>query len=86
MKELKVKRWVIDKAQNSATQFNTFIDYSRRGEDGRPLEEDGCVFVIVEEVLAETEKALQVRLSSGAVLGSFNGWKLWIPKSQIVKN
>lgn len=83
MKELKVKRWVIDKAQQTAGRYNTYIDFSRRNEEGRPLEEDGFVYVLAEEILGESEKAINVRLSTGSVLGSVKGWTLWIPKSQI---
>ena len=85
MKELKVKEWVINKAQDEAQKYNIWIDYSRRNEGvaETPLVEDGCVFVWVEEILKETEKAVQVRLSSGEVVGSGKGWTLWIPKSQI---
>lgn len=85
MKELKVKEWVINKAQETATRYNVFIDYARRTDDieSKPLVEDGCVFVKVEEILKETEKAIQIRLSSGEVVGSYKGWTLWIPKSQI---
>lgn len=87
MKELKVKQWVIDKAQQTAGRYNTYIDFTRRDEarDGRPMVEDGCVFVMAEEILGETEKAVQVLLSSGSVLGSTKGWKLWVPKSQMME-
>lgn len=83
--ELKVKEWVIRKEQEIAARYNVFIDYSRRTDDveNKPFVEDGCVFVKVEELLEETEKAIRVRLSSGDVVGSYNGWTLWIPKSQI---
>lgn len=85
--ELKVKEWVIDKAQRTATCYNVFIDYARRDDNnyGLPLVEDGYVFVKVEEVLDETEKAVKVRLESGSVVGSYNGWTLWLPKSQIAE-
>lgn len=84
MKELKVKAWVIDKAQLTATRYNCFIDYSRRNEaDGRRVEEDGYTYVIADEIISETEKAMQVKLRTGSVVGSYKGWKLWIPKSQI---
>ena len=29
------------------------------------------------------EKAVQAVLRTGDVVGSYKGWKLWIPKSQI---
>ncbi len=83
MKELKVKTWIIDKAKDQAARYNIFIDYSRREENGSRVEEDGCVYVIAEQ-LSETEKAVRVRLSSGLVVGSSKGWELWIPKSQIM--
>ena len=82
MTTMKVKKWVIDKAQMTATRYNTFIDMER-GEDGTPRVEDGYVTVIVEKQLSETEKAVNVVLSTGKVLGSVKGWTLWIPKSQI---
>jgi len=44
---------------------------------------DGYMTVYVEEELKETEKAIQVRLSTGDCVGSYKGWTLWIPKSQI---
>lgn len=85
MKEMKVKAWVIDKAQRTAENYNVFIDYTRRNDDimKERTEEDGYIFVRVEEEISETEKAVQVRFGSGDVVGSVKGWKLWIPKSQI---
>lgn len=85
MKELKVKEWIIDKAQNTATTYNCFIDYTRRNENGTCLVEDGCVFVLAEEILDESEKAVKVRLRTGDVVGSSKGWTLWIPKSQMME-
>lgn len=82
MKELKVKEWVIDKAQQTATFYNCHIDY-KRNENGFCLVTDGYMTVYVEEIIAETEKAIHVRLATGAVIGSVKGWKVWIPKSQI---
>lgn len=83
--EIKVKEWIIDKAQETATRYNCFIDYTRRNETlGNPVREDGCVFVLADEVISETEKAIQVRLHTGDIVGSSNGWKLWIPKSQMM--
>lgn len=48
-------------------------------------DKDGYVEVIVREVLNETEKAIQVILDSGSVVGNVKGWKTWIPKSVIAK-
>ena len=83
MKELKVKEWIIDKAQQTARAYHCWISYARRDEDGRPTREDGCVYVWIEEEISETEKAIHVRLATGEMDGSVKGWKVWIPKSQI---
>lgn len=81
--EIKVKRWVIDKAQDTARRYNTYIDFTRRDETlGCPIEEDGYVYVCG-EIISETEKAVQAQLETGSVIGSIKGWKVWIPKSQI---
>lgn len=82
MKELRVKEWIIDKAQSTATAYNCFID-CKKDENGMDIVEDGFVTVFVEEMISESEKAIQVRLQTGAVVGSYKGWKLWVPKSQI---
>ena len=83
MKEIKVKAWIIDKAQTTASKYNCFIDFARRNEDGTRTEEDGFIFVKAQEILEESEKAIKVKLSTGECDGSYKGWTLWIPKSQI---
>lgn len=80
--ELKIKEWFWQKIHASAKCYNTFIDYVR-DESGMMKVDDGYVTVIVEEVISESEKAIQVMLSSGGVVGSCKGWKTWIPKSVI---
>lgn len=81
---IEVKAWVIDKASETASRYNCYIDYAERDEaTGARVERDGYIKVMVEEVLGETEKAVHVRLATGEIVGSVNGWKLWIPKSQI---
>lgn len=47
------------------------------------ISENGYVVVKVIEVLKESEKAVEVVLSTGDVVGSYKGWKAWIPKSTI---
>lgn len=83
---MKIKTWVIDKAQIEAKRYFTFFDFARRTDDAAqtPFIEDDCYFMKVDEILKETEKAIQVKLSSGEIDGSVKGWKLWIPKSQIM--
>lgn len=82
-KIIKVKAWVIDQAHQTARRYNCYIDYAKRNEDGTRKEEDGYIWVYGEEVIAETEKAIQIRLGTGRVVGSYKGWATWIPKSQI---
>ena len=79
---LKVRHWFINKTQETATRYNTFIDFVRN-EDDTVLVVDGYATVFVEEQLAETEKAVQVKLHTGNVLGSDKGWTVWVPKSVI---
>ena len=85
-KEFKVKEWFIDKEQDKASRYNIFIDYARRTDDvcRQPVREDGCVYVLADEILGESEKALHITLASGEVLGSTKGWTLWIPKSVVM--
>lgn len=79
---LKVKEWIIDREQRTASAYNMFIDFERDSEGYRKVE-NGYLTVTVEETLAETAKAIRVRLATGSVVGSVKGWTLWIPKSQI---
>lgn len=83
MKELRVKDWFINKAQETASRYNTYIDTTSRDENGKITADENGYIVVVGEVEAESEKALKVRLSTGEVLGSCKGWSTWIPKSVI---
>lgn len=82
---MKIKKWFLDKTQETATRYNTFIDVEdeSRTENGIEADSEGYVSVIVREVLRETEKAVQVVLETGNVIGSYKGWTTWIPKSLI---
>ena len=82
MKELNIKEWFYNKTEETANRYNTFIDVARN-EDGTIKIENGCTTVYAQEVLSESEKAIQVVLSTGSVIGSYKGWKTWIPKSVI---
>ena len=82
-KMIEVKEWFIDKAQDMARRYNTYIDVYNRDENGTVEAKDGYLTVQVLEVLKETEKAIQAVLSTGEIVGSVKGWKTWIPKSLI---
>ena len=80
---VKVRDWFIDKTQITAKKYNTFIDVYSRNEDGVIISEDGYYMVKIMEVLSESEKAIQVVLGTGDIVGSYKGWKTWLPKSVI---
>ena len=83
---MKIKEWIYNKIQDEARMYNRFIDVAdaSRNEVGAiTADEDGYIEVIVEEKIKETEKAFNVKLSTGEVDGSYMGWNCWIPKSQI---
>lgn len=85
MKELKLKSWFVEKIQMEAFRYNITIDKNINRKYGEELKEDenGCYTVYVEETLKETEKAMQVKLSTGHIDGSTKGWTTWVPKSVI---
>ena len=83
MKNLYIKEWLIDKIQAEAGRYDVYIDHPERSEIGTPVVRDGFVMVVIQEMIKETEKAIYVRLSSGSVVGSYKGWRCWLPKSQI---
>lgn len=82
MTKLKIKEWFYENTQDTAARYNTFID-TDRDENGYTKVDDGFVTVRVLEVLSESEKAIQVLLDTGSVVGSVKGWRTWIPKSVI---
>lgn len=83
---MKVKAWVIEKAQNEAKRYNMWFNIPAEGRDAdgmHTITADGYDYIIAEEILAETEKAIKVRIATGWVDGSSKGFCTWIPKSQI---
>lgn len=83
-----MKEWIYRRACDEARKYNIYPDVCDESRDAQTraitADADGYVAVIG-EVMKETEKALYVNLESGAVVGNSNGWKTWIPKSQIKK-
>lgn len=84
-KTLRVKEWFIDKQQQTARRYNVYIDVTdaSRGELDQIVADENGMIEVIAEILKESEKAIQVKLQSGAVVGSYNGWTCWIPKSLI---
>lgn len=81
---IKVKDWFIEKTEQTSKRYNTWIDIYSRDEMGKSIsDENGYLTVCVDEIISETEKAVQVVLHTGDVVGSGKGWKTWIPKSVI---
>lgn len=60
------------KAHSYGEKFNLYEYIIGFIGDGKHPEIDGYIAVEVEEILKETEKALQIVV---------DGWKFWIPKS-----
>lgn len=88
MKEIKIKDWFFNKMQDEAKRYNYWIDvkYNEEMKDGDANlinNEDGYVTAYVQEEIKETEKAVNVVLSTGFIDGSTKGWKTWMPKSVI---
>ena len=71
---MKIKEWFYDKQQEIAGGYNCYID--------KKDSEEGYVEVVAERI-KESEKAIQVKLETGSILGSYKGWTCWIPKSVI---
>lgn len=80
---VEIKEWFVEKIEEVSKRYNTWIDVYSRDDNGIIRAQDGYLKVCVEEVLKETEKAVQVVLSTGDIVGSYKGWKTWIPKSVI---
>ena len=79
---LYIKGWLYRSISNVSNSYYCLINVYNRNDDGTiPSDE---VKVLVDEVYDETEKAVEVRLSTGIIDGSAKGWRCWIPKSAIV--
>jgi len=78
---LTVKEWFAEKIQREASRYDMWIDFEYK--NGQSNMENGLVTIKVFEKLAETEKAIKVKLETGYVVGSVKGWTTWIPKSVI---
>ena len=83
MEIIRVKEWLLDKTQQDARSNHAWIDILERNENGTAKIEDGYI-KIAAEVLKETEKAINVKISCDGTLGA-NWTYAWLPKSQIIR-
>lgn len=81
--KLTVKRWIADKAQVEAKIYNYFFNVIYVNGYYADVENDTVTFADV-EVIRETEKAINISVSCGAIDGKIGAWKMWVPKSQII--
>lgn len=81
--EITLKRWIFDKIQSEAARYNRFIDTTY--VDGYYADTEKDQVTAIGNIIKETEKAIQIEFSTGSIDGNCNGWKAWVPKSQIVK-
>ena len=80
----KIKEWFFDKIQETAGQYSCYINVISRNNDGMIIADtDGYVTVEVDEIIKESDKAVQMKLATGDIEGSYNEWKTWVPKSVI---
>lgn len=78
-----VKGWKADQIDAEAKRFNIFCDVNYVNGCAHDAEGNET-YIVREEIIKETEKAIYVKIESGSVVGSYAGWKTWIPKSAII--
>ena len=85
MEIIRVKEWLYEKTQQDARSHHAWIEILERTDDSLETVkvEDGYI-KIAAEVLKETEKAVNVKISCDGTLGA-NWTYAWLPKSQIIR-
>ena len=78
---IKVKEWFFDKVYEEAKKYHIYLNGEYKVVNG--IEMLDHITLRVDEVLKETEKAVQVVLDAETESGSYHSWKTWIPKSVI---
>ena len=78
---IKVKEWFFNKVYEEAKKYHIYLNGECKVVNG--IEMLGHTTLRVDEVLKETEKAVQVVLDAETESGSYHSWKTWIPKSVI---
>ena len=82
MMEMKVNGFFEFKKQQEALRYNMLFNITRRTEDGAVFhDDDDNVYIEISEVLAESAKAIKVRVATGDTDGSAKGFVTWFPKS-----
>lgn len=78
---LKVKEWKVREENHKLAAYNSDL-VLKRDDKAHRIEEDGCFYILVSDVVKESEKAVCVIAETGDVLDSLkNEYKMWIPKS-----
>ena len=78
---IKVKEWFFDNVYGEATKYHIYLNVEYKVVNG--IEMLDHTTLRVDEVLKETEKAVQVVLDAETESGYYHSWKTWIPKSVI---
>lgn len=78
---LKIKEWFLNKEQDKASTYNMFFNIESRNENGEITTDENGFVSVVAEIISESEKAIKIKIETGANLGSTKGWTTWIPKS-----
>lgn len=78
---IKVKEWFFNKVYEEAKKYHIYLKGEYKFVNN--VEMLDHTILRVDEVLKETEKAVQVVLDAETESGSYHSWKTWIPKSVI---
>lgn len=78
---IKVKEWFFNKVYEEAKRYHIYLKGEYKFVNN--VEMLDHTILRVDEVLKETEKAVQVVLDAETESGSYHSWKTWIPKSVI---
>ena len=78
---IKVKEWFFGKVYEEAKKYHIYLNGEYKVVND--IEMLDHTTLRVDEVLKETEKAVQVVLDAETESGSYHSWKTWIPKSVI---
>lgn len=78
---IKVKEWFFNKVYEEAKKYHIYLKGEYKFVNN--VEMLDHTILRVDEVLKETEKAVQVVLDAETESGSYHSWKTWVPKSVI---